>query len=181
MGHKYEKGCVLFSLPISNWDEIINQIDKEDLYEVDDDEFGLEKESHVTVVYGIADDYENVTKFCEENLYPIKVKTKGISKFENEFDVLKYDVESNELKEFNKLIIDAFKCDLTYSNYSPHITIAYLKKGKADKYINGDYNFPEINVQTNSGKFTFPPDNEETFTVKSKKLVEKLNEIKKYF
>lgn len=182
MSHKYEKGCVMFKLSIDNWADIIKQIDKEDLYEVEtDDSFGLETEPHVTVIFGIVDDYDNVVDFCKENLNSVNVNLTKVSCFENEFDVLKYEVESEGLSEFNELLKTAFKCDITYPDYKPHVTLAYLKKGKAKKYIDGDYDFPKIELNSDECMFTYPEDNKESFKVTSKELKEEVNRIKRYF
>ena len=59
-----------------------------------------------------------------------------ISKFECEkFDVLKCAVKSKALKDTNKEIVDKFETHSEYKDYNPHVTIAYMKKGMADKYL----------------------------------------------
>lgn len=79
----------------------------------------------------------------------------------------------------HKALKKEFDCELTYPDYHPHITIAYLKKGKAKKYMEGDYDFPELSIETNMYIYSYPPDNRKTFKVNSEKLKEELNKIKR--
>jgi 2'-5' RNA ligase len=59
-----------------------------------------------------------------------------MSLFENdEYDVLKFNVISNDLAKLNKLMKGNFEYTSNYPNYIPHLTIAYLKKGEGKKYI----------------------------------------------
>lgn len=64
-----------------------------------------------------------------------KIKIDKVSSFENpEFEVLKYDLTSDDLQEANK-VFTKFPHTTDFPNYHPHTTIAYVKKGKAKKYI----------------------------------------------
>ena len=54
--------------------------------------------------------------------------------FENEvFDVLKFDVDSEDLHEYNGHFAKLPNSD-SYPDYHPHCTIAYLNKGMAKNY-----------------------------------------------
>ncbi len=133
-------GCVMIFLQVDpkGWVSILDIIDDKDLYlgEKDESGFGKETEPHTTILYGIHADVpdEDVEKLIEKIKTP-KIKLEKVSSFKNEkFDVLKYDVESADLHKLNK----EFKTlphTSTFPEYHPHITIAYLKKGTADKYI----------------------------------------------
>ena len=58
-----------------------------------------------------------------------------ISKFECEkFDVLKCAVKSKALKDTNKEILKHFDSHSEFKDYTPHLTIAYMQHGMADKY-----------------------------------------------
>jgi 2'-5' RNA ligase len=48
--------------------------------------------------------------------------------------VLKFDVESEDLNKLNKVFSD-YPNTNKFPDYHPHCTIAYLKSGKAAKYI----------------------------------------------
>lgn len=122
--------------------EIQKKIPENDLYfgETDEDKenniFGIEDESHITIVYGL----ENDVAFgdLKEYLFPIedyKTILINISVFKNEnFDVLKVDARCPKASESNKKISDNFEVHTEYKDFKAHMTIAYMKKGKADKY-----------------------------------------------
>lgn len=131
--------------------DIQSKIKKEDIHQDSNNTMGLEDNPHVTLLYGL---HKNVTtddvKKALKNLkLPDTIKVKGISKFENdEYDVLKFDVDKKGLSEINTALKELPYTN-KYDDYKPHLTIAYLKKGKADKYINkiSDIN-KNINIQS---------------------------------
>lgn len=106
----------------------------------DDDlaEGGREDEPHVTVKYGLhtvkADDVERVVK----DFGPVKIKLGKTSFFpakDDGEDVVKIDVESEGLRRLNKLISEKLDCTDTHPEYVPHVTLAYVKAGKGEKYV----------------------------------------------
>lgn len=105
--------------------------------EEDNEDYGLEKQSHVTLVPCLDNDID-IDKL-KSYLKPIDeydIVLTDISKFEcEEFDVLKCAVKSKALKDTNKEIVDKFETHSEYKDYNPHMTIAYMKKGMADKYL----------------------------------------------
>ena len=135
---KVEYGVLMLSLDIPKWSNLTSKIDKDDIYEVNG-EFGIENEPHVTALYGFKDNVTNddVFNLYKENfdLKEIKIKVNKISIFENEdFDVVKFDVESELLNKINS-VMKKLPNVSTFPNYHPHITIAYVKKGKGKKYV----------------------------------------------
>eukprot|EP00825_Cyclidium_porcatum_P004804 TRINITY_DN12277_c0_g1_i3.p1 TRINITY_DN12277_c0_g1~~TRINITY_DN12277_c0_g1_i3.p1 ORF type:complete len:307 (-),score=40.68 TRINITY_DN12277_c0_g1_i3:472-1392(-) len=121
-------------LDVPVWSKITSIIKSDDLHEK-----GIEDESHVTVLYGFHDEVtsDEVFALYKENypLKPLEIKISGISIFENpEFDVVKFDVNSDELAEINKLM-RTLPNTQTFPDYHPHITIAYVKKGSGSKYV----------------------------------------------
>lgn len=137
--HKREYGCLMVFLDVDKkaWKELQDMIDKDDLYtEKDDDGYGLEDKPHVTVLYGLHGEIED--KDLEVEIHKItepKISFKNISTFEaDKYDVLKFDVASSDLVKLNKKFKE-FPHTSTFPNYHPHCTIAYLKKGVAEKYI----------------------------------------------
>lgn len=116
-------------------------IENTDLYFGEEGEgqndYGIEKETHITLLYGILPEvsvYE-VNKF----LMPISNYSaicSNISLFENEkFDVLKFDVISDGLKITNSALRNEIKYENNYPDYIPHLTIAYLKPGCGKEYL----------------------------------------------
>ncbi len=119
-------------------DRLQSNIKKEDLYtEEDNDDYGIEKHSHVTLVPCLDNDVDlkELKKYLKD-INEYKGVLTDISKFECEnFDVLKCSVISDRLKETNNKIVNDFETHSEYKEYKPHLTIAYMKRGMADKYL----------------------------------------------
>ena len=117
--------------------DLQNSIKKEELYfEENSNDYGLEKESHVTLVPCLDNDInlDELKKFLK-NISEYDIILTDISKFECEnFDVLKCAVKSKTLKNTNKEILKHFDSHSEFKDYTPHLTIAYMQHGMADKY-----------------------------------------------
>jgi len=130
-------GCLMVYFNIPNWESVIGKILPQDIY--DKPGFGIEKEPHVTILYGFheeveVEDVKNVVKKVAKG--PITVEVEGVDIFENEgmpYDVVKFNIHSKELERLNNW---AKKLPHTSSfpKYEPHMTIAYVKKGEGAKY-----------------------------------------------
>lgn len=71
-----------------------------------------------------------------------------VSSFNNpKFEVLKFDVESEDLHKLNKKFTK-FPFTSDYPEYHPHCTIAYVKKDKAKKYIDKLNDFADIKFKS---------------------------------
>ena len=138
-----EYACIMLDYDMPEFvKELQKSIPEEELYlgetdkDKEDDNYGLEKEAHITLVYGL----NNNVKFSEleEYLLPIKEYQTilvNISTFTNDnFDVLKVGAKCPKADISNKDIMDNFNVHTDYKEYLPHMTIAYLKKGFAKKY-----------------------------------------------
>lgn len=103
-------------------------------------EKGREDEPHITVKYGITDDAAvDAIRAALATVPPIRATLGATSIFDtDEADVLKVDVDSPDLHAVNKAIADAVPTEDTYPTYQPHVTIAYLKKGKGADYTGDD-------------------------------------------
>lgn len=113
------------------------KIDEDDLYNNDEDEYGLEIEPHVTVLYGLKDDeidedeIVNLLKMIDGPM----VSTKQISLFKNDkFDVVKWDIDSKDLEILNKIFSKTYPFKSDFPDYHAHCTIAYCKPGTGSKY-----------------------------------------------
>jgi hypothetical protein len=139
----YEKGCAMLYFNFPMITELHNKIDLTDIYTKDGDRsYGLEEESHCTLLYGLDAEVtvNEVTSVLNNFIFGDCV-LHNASLFENEdFDVLKFDVKSASkdnlfLPRCNKMLSKLpHKTD--YPDYHPHLTIGYIKKGKGLKYSN---------------------------------------------
>lgn len=96
---------------------------------------GREDKPHITVLYGLTgDSHEPVaellhgTEHAHVTLGPLRV-------FNNQkYDVLHVSVQSSCLSKMHWKIRNQVPCDVTYSDYNPHITLAYLEPGAGRRY-----------------------------------------------
>lgn len=116
-------------------DKIQKQIKEEELY-IEGDEYGLEKEPHVTLVPCLDNDVKvDDLKPLVNDLHTYKAMITDVSKFECEdYDVLKCNISSMVMNDTNNRITKKFETHTEF-DYHPHMTIAYMKKGAADKYL----------------------------------------------
>lgn len=149
----YSYGCIMGYFNTSPMSELDVDTDDykiapEDLYDNDEHEYGEEIEFHVTVLYGLEDnklEEDDVIRLLSMVKCPI-VKCADISAFKNEkFDVLKWDIESDDLNLLNKICESIFPFKSKFPDYHAHSTIAYLMPGTSDKYSRSPNNI--INKQ----------------------------------
>lgn len=134
----HEYSCAMLYYDMPEMRSLHSLIDEADVYtEEDDESYGLEKNPHVTLLYGLHDneiDPEEVKGICTKHKYP-ELKLHNVSAFKNDkYDVLKFDVDSEKLHQVNKELT-SLPYTTDYPDYHPHSTIGYLKPGTADKYI----------------------------------------------
>lgn len=144
-GVKYDYGCVMlyFDIPNATWDKVQALVKDEDVTSLGDAE-GREHEPHVTILYGLHSDISDETiQNLVSKLTSPTIKLKDISTFNNEeFDVVKFDVEGEDLFKMNKMFTE-LPHTTSYPDYHPHTTIAYVKAGEGNKY-RGSINSPII-------------------------------------
>lgn len=137
--YDYSSVHVDVSLPLH--DEIVkwgraNVRDEEIYVTQKDPTFGREDEIHITILYGLhTEEPDEVIKLLEKQ-GPVKVKLGQIGVFTNpyKFDVVMIEAISDELRRFNELLTKNVKYSNKYGVYNPHVTIAYVKKGKGWKF-----------------------------------------------
>lgn len=133
----YEYGSVMASNWVDGWEDVLSAIERKDVYTKKGENFGLETNPHVTILHGLKDQVHGdlVCRICQSLENPLEVEIQNASTFEqDEYDVLKFDVDSDLLHKMNKAF-RGLPHESRYDEYKPHMTVAYLKKGKADKYI----------------------------------------------
>jgi 2'-5' RNA ligase len=133
---KYEYGCAMLYFDFPEINKVHEAIDPNDLYEEEEDRtYGIEEEPHTTLLYGLHEEVstEDVKTIVDKFEFGT-CKIYNASLFENEkYDVLKFDVKGENLKECNKEL-SKLPHTTNFPDYHPHMTIAYLKPGKGKKY-----------------------------------------------
>lgn len=133
---KYSYSSTQFNIPEKE-SRLIKKL-ADDIDQADLGEDGLEDNYHVTVKYGIHTDSASEIRKIVSDFGPVSMTIGKTSLFENDQDVLKFDVTSTDLRKLNSKIARSTKCTDTHPEYKPHITIAYLKSGHGKKYRNDD-------------------------------------------
>ncbi len=147
------------SQEIMDWGQ--ENIPDADLYT--DDNMGREDTPHITVLYGIVTQEadEVIEVLAEEG--PAKATLGKISLFENsdDYDVVKIDIESEDLSRLNKLLADNLENENDFPEYKPHITIAYVEQGSGKLYSGSsefegrEVSFDQIRFSTKDEESTF--------------------------
>ena len=154
----YEYGCLMGYFKIDNWNDIVSYIDINDLYKPNEG-FGIEREPHITLLYGLHNEVDSkmIKNILDDFNLDFEITINGIDIFQNEeYDVVKFNVVlTKELKNINNSLRKLPHTN-EYNEYSPHITIAYVKKGYGEKYVNKNYkyfikNIDKIIYSTTSG------------------------------
>jgi 2'-5' RNA ligase len=129
----------MVEVPVKNWNEITSIINKDDLYEVEGENYGIQDNPHLTLLYGLKPNItkEQVEQVLEKSVdgEKIEIEIENIGLFENDnFDVVKFNVKKTE--QLQKLFdsLSELPNENTFPDYNPHMTIAYVKKGLGKKY-----------------------------------------------
>lgn len=136
-GVSYEYGCAMLYFTFDELSEIHSLIATKDIYiDPEDDSFGLEDEPHTTLLFGLHKEVTtNQVKSVLDKFTYSTCKIFNPSLFNGEkYDVLKFEVRGENLKETNEEL-KKFPHTSTHPNYNPHLTIAYITKGKGQKYV----------------------------------------------
>ncbi len=105
-------------------------------------EDGREDQPHVTVKYGLEADSPDVVRAIVARHGPVTVTLGKTSLFPankqdggkpGDFDVVKLDVDSPELRALNAALSKLPNED-EHPTYQPHLTLAYVKPGMGEKY-----------------------------------------------
>lgn len=136
--------------------EYAASIPEEDIYDDESKDYGREKEPHVTALFGLKDkDSKNVAEVVKE-FGDVKLEFGKTSLFTNDkFDVLKVDVKSDDMRRLNALLQKNVEFESDFPDYTPHVTIAYLKPGEGKKYAD-DARFEGITTTVSEMLFSDP-------------------------
>lgn len=146
------------SRKVQKWSEV--HIPDTKVYsDPDDPSFGRERDSHVTVKFGLhTNNPDDVTKIVSD-FGDLMITLGKISKFSSDqYDVIKIDVQSEDLCKLNSLISDKLKCTDTHPTYQPHLTISYVQKNSCDDLL-GCSDFSGLQWTTSEIEFSSQDNN----------------------
>ena len=129
------KGCLMAMIPEETSKLIVNftkqLINENDLY-VEGDEYGLETEGHVTIRYGFLKDLNELEiRQLIQGQKPFMMEIYGLDKFDTHpnYDVAMFKVNSPVLRQLHEMSA-IYLNESDYPDYNPHLTLAYVQKGR---------------------------------------------------
>jgi len=135
--------CVMAPAPpelsdaVLRWGKMFIGDDELYLDEQDPDGFGREDDVHVTVKFGLheAQPSEELLRIVEET-QPFEIEVGPCTLFDtnDKYDVVKFDVDGDALRELNQRISELPNSD-EHPEYHPHLTVAYVTKGCCHELI----------------------------------------------
>lgn len=162
---KRDYSCVMAILPPFIIEKILAfglNIPQEDIYEKEG--YGRELIPHITILYGLlSPDPQEVRElfYSNKDIKLFQVTLGKISLFEpkdKDYDVVKIEVKSEAINKLNKLL-STLPNENEFPEFIPHITIAYVKKGKGSNYNNDktfvgeDVGIDKVLFSDNTGKY----------------------------
>lgn len=137
---KHDYSCVMLKIPDSVGKKIkgwaLKNIKSEDVYQ--EEGYGREWSSHITALYGLlTPNYKDVEKLVK-TLGLIDIRMGNVNMFRPEdkpYDVIKVEVDSPKLVELHNLLSEKLENEDEHPEFKPHLTLAYIKKGKCRKLL----------------------------------------------
>ena len=160
---------ICFEIP--NWRDMFSLLGgkREDVYDTPDKDYGLEDEPHVTLLWGIHDDKHSLddVKYYLPSLEDMSAILIGVSHFDGEeYDVLKIGVDAPRYHDVNADLTKNLECTNTFPTYTPHLTVAYLKKGMGGIYTEANKNkMMQTVIAPSKYKYGYANGKNEFFTI----------------
>ena len=131
-----EKGCLMAYVDPTYGLQILKvgrrAIPSSILYtDPEDPTYGYDNEPHVTLKYGFEPDLDrNTIAEILKGTKPFNVVLTSLNQFQNEkYDVVKFEVQKCPILTELRRRCDGYPNTDSYTDYKPHMTLAYVKKG----------------------------------------------------
>jgi 2'-5' RNA ligase len=163
----YSYASTQVNLPEAEAQRIIEwgkeNIPDDELYEdPEDDTMGREDTVHCTVLYGLVDQDPEPVRELLSGTGTIKATLGKISLFEqDDYDVVKIAVKSPDLHRLHKKLSDNLENENSFPEYTPHVTIAYVKPGSgkpfagSTEFENTELSFSKVRFSTKTEEVTW--------------------------
>lgn len=123
---------------------------------------GREDEIHATLLYGLEDEDPDKVAEILKDVAPFEVRLGLVTAFkdQDDYDVLKVDVESPEMQQLHYLLEEKLPNKNSYPTYAPHMTLAYVQKDSCDDFLGNEafkdkkFKAKEIIFSSKNGKKT---------------------------
>jgi len=143
LGDTHEYSTVQFKIPEPRASEIVSwgrkNILDDDLYHITGQAgYGREDEIHLTLKCGLYTSNAEDVRKAIQYFGPLEVKFGRVTKFRPKgkpYDVIKLDVRGSRLMSLNTVLSTKLRHKPDENLYRPHITLAYVKRGKCDKIV----------------------------------------------
>ena len=129
------KGCLMAMVSKEDTEKLLKfnkqLIAEENLY-LEGNEYGRETECHVTIRYGFLKDLNELEiRQLLKGQKKFMMEIYGLDKFDTHpsYDVAMFKVSSPVLKQLNEAS-GIYLNETDYPDYNPHLTLAYVQKGK---------------------------------------------------
>jgi hypothetical protein len=143
---KYDDSYIVAYLPEVMSDNIISwgydHIACCDLFEDEDDPtFGRERDIHVTMLGPVEEDSLRYVTAAINSEPPVEITLGkiGLFKTNSKYDVVQIQIPGDEIHRLHRGLSLGIRNISKFPAYIPHVTIAYLKKGMGEKYLNDTY------------------------------------------
>ena len=128
-------------------DEVIRfsmKIPENELYtDPDDPQYGRELYPHITIKWGLTtNDPKEIEDLLDDSVNPFQIVFGKVSMFSEDdkpYDVLKVDMDSGDNLQNLHDLFSTLENEDSHSDYIPHMTIAYVKKGEGKKYVDNKH------------------------------------------
>jgi 2'-5' RNA ligase len=137
---------------------VMNNISPSDLHDK-----GYETDYHITICHGLNSQDSSQAEHVLKGQGPVAAMVRGVGMFScDDFDVVYAAVESVGVTAMNARLKNAVPNTQTHDTYTPHVTLAYVRKGLGSQYTTAlaDFNhgsvvFDTVVFSDQQGKGTF--------------------------
>jgi len=155
----YKFSSTQVNLPLDLAQRVITwgklHVPDKDLHDDKEQSMGREDEIHCTLLYGLKVDEPQEVIELVQSVRPFEVRLGLVTVFKDvpTHDVIKIDAESPEMQKLHYLMEKLIDNGNKFPTYIPHVSVCYVKKGAADKYI-GDDSFKGVTFKVDEIVFS---------------------------